>query len=63
IVYCASGHDVKHVIINGKLIVHNKKIQTINEEEILKEAEKTSRDFFDRINLCSEFNTTWKILR
>ncbi|MEM3924122.1 MAG: amidohydrolase [Zestosphaera sp.] len=62
IVYCASGHDVKHVIINGKLIVHNKKIQTINEEEILKEAEKAFESLSSRAGVCREVETWWHII-
>lgn len=62
LVYSASGHDVKHVIINGRLVVYDREIQTFNEEEVLLEAERASRNLFDRIDICSMPSTTWKIL-
>jgi len=39
IIYSANGADVKHSIINGKVIMENRKIKTLDEESILKESE------------------------
>ena len=39
IVYCATSDRVTDVIVNGKLVVENKKLLTVNEEEALAEAE------------------------
>ncbi|MEA3464104.1 MAG: amidohydrolase [Patescibacteria group bacterium] len=40
LVYCAGAQDVNNVIINGKVVMENREVKTINEEKILKEAEK-----------------------
>jgi cytosine/adenosine deaminase-related metal-dependent hydrolase len=44
IVYEADGHDVDTVIVDGKIIMENRKLKTVNEEDILcrmqKEAER-----------------------
>jgi 5-methylthioadenosine/S-adenosylhomocysteine deaminase len=40
IVYCATSDRVTDVIVNGKLVVENKKLLTVNEEEALAEAEE-----------------------
>jgi len=38
IVYCVNSGDVENVIIDGKIIVRNRKLKTMNEEKILKKA-------------------------
>jgi len=38
LVYSASGADVRDVIIDGKLVMENRKLLTLNEEEILRKA-------------------------
>lgn len=40
LVYCAKGGDVETVIINGRLVLQDRKLLTIDEETILKEAKK-----------------------
>ncbi len=37
LVYAASGADVRHVIINGQIIMHDRQILTLDEEELKKE--------------------------
>ena len=36
----ANGNDVENVIIDGKIIVENRRIQTINSLEILKKTQE-----------------------
>lgn len=38
--YAASGHDVESVIVNGKLLMENRKLTTIDEEQLYFEVEK-----------------------
>ncbi len=40
LVYCANSEDVDNVIINGKVIMRDRKVKTLNEESTLKEAQK-----------------------
>ena len=43
LVYSATGADVRDVIIDGKLIMENRKLLTLNEEEILEHAKEWGR--------------------
>jgi 5-methylthioadenosine/S-adenosylhomocysteine deaminase len=45
LVYCANSSDVENVIINGKIIMRNRKVLTMDEEKILAEA----REFQEKI--------------
>lgn len=40
LVYCANGADVSDVIVNGKIIMKNREVKTMDEEKILAEANK-----------------------
>jgi 5-methylthioadenosine/S-adenosylhomocysteine deaminase len=40
LVYAATGADVRDVIIDGKIVMQNRQLLTLNEEEILAEARK-----------------------
>lgn len=48
LVYSATGADVRDVIIDGKLVMDNRKLLTIDEEEILRKA----REYRMRISDC-----------
>jgi len=45
LVYCENGRSVESVIIGGKLVMHNGKLLTVNEEEILGEIHDLMPDF------------------
>ncbi|MEM4164169.1 MAG: amidohydrolase [Candidatus Caldarchaeum sp.] len=40
LVYAASGEDVRDVMVNGKFVVRNKQALTLNEEEVIRNANK-----------------------
>ncbi len=40
IVYCASAGDVEDAVINGKIVMRNKEVKTLDEDKILHEAGK-----------------------
>lgn len=48
IVYAASGSDVSTTIIDGKIVMQDRKLVTLNEDEILKNAQKVSEDLLKR---------------
>jgi 5-methylthioadenosine/S-adenosylhomocysteine deaminase len=54
LVYAAHGSDVSETIVNGKLIVENQKILTINIEELLDEAEKAKDNLLQRLKDSKE---------
>ena len=62
IVLSASGHDVRDVIIDGRIVMLDRRIRTFNEEEILKEAEKAAYSLFSRTGICKDIDTPWNIL-
>ena len=43
LVYSASGADVKHSIVNGRVLMEDYRIQSLDEESILKEAVRWGR--------------------
>ena len=43
------GDDVDTVIVNGRIVVENRKSKTISEEEVNKIAQETSAKFWDRL--------------
>jgi 5-methylthioadenosine/S-adenosylhomocysteine deaminase len=44
IVYSASGSDVDTVIVDGKTLMENKNVKTLDEEEVVLKAQKTATD-------------------
>jgi len=42
IVYSACGSDVDTVIIDGKILMENRNVKTLDEEEVVLEAQKTA---------------------
>jgi 5-methylthioadenosine/S-adenosylhomocysteine deaminase len=49
IVYSGEGRDVETVIIDGKIVMENRKIQTIDEVKVLEESQKSSERILDRL--------------
>jgi 5-methylthioadenosine/S-adenosylhomocysteine deaminase len=49
LVYCANAGDVKDVIIDGNLIMENRKILNINEELLIKKSQKAAERLQERI--------------
>ena len=46
VVYCCNNSDVYTVIINGRLVMYKRRILTVNEKEVIKNAIKTYREHF-----------------
>ncbi|MBP1717711.1 MAG: 5-methylthioadenosine/S-adenosylhomocysteine deaminase, partial [Deltaproteobacteria bacterium] len=44
LVYAATGADVRDVIIDGRIVMQNRRILTLDEEEILSEAKNWQRE-------------------
>jgi 5-methylthioadenosine/S-adenosylhomocysteine deaminase len=42
IVYSARGSDVDTVIVDGKILMENRKVRTLNEEDVMREAESAA---------------------
>lgn len=48
LVYSATGSDVETAIVNGKMIMENRKVLTLDEEDVIEKAQKTAEDFLSR---------------
>jgi cytosine/adenosine deaminase-related metal-dependent hydrolase len=61
LVYSAMGSDVKHVIIDGRLVVFNRQILTFDEEEVLRKADEAAFNLYERAGVCREPDLKWPI--
>lgn len=57
-----SSADVHTVVVAGKLIMEERRIQTVNEKEILKEAEARGLAIAERTGLASISQTYWPVI-
>lgn len=48
IVYCGKAANIETVIIDGRIIMENRVIKTINEEEVLRKTQKITEDIHER---------------
>ena len=48
IVYSAHGSDVDTVIVDGKILMENRQVKTLDEQAIMEKAEKTALDLLSR---------------
>lgn len=56
LVYSANGSEVEHVMIDGKFIVKNRELLTVNEKEKIKAAQKAANQISKRVE--NEFHST-----
>jgi len=60
LVYSADGSCVDNVIIDGKIIMRDKTILTVDEMEVLQKVKDTAQDMKDRLKL--EIPSKWKVV-
>jgi len=48
LVYSAQGSDVDTVIVDGEILMENRKVKTLNESEVMEKAQKTARDLIEK---------------
>lgn len=61
VVYTATGQDVELVVVDGKVLVQGGELQTMNEQEIVEEAKKRSREVVERAGLSSKMQGRWPV--
>lgn len=49
LIFSGSGRDVKTVIVNGKTVVKNREMQTVDEEKIRRKAQERTTDMYESI--------------
>ncbi len=62
LVYAAMGSDVRNVIVDGKIIMRDRRVLTLDEEKILEDADKAAASLYERAGICVEPDTIWKII-
>ena len=60
VVYSAQGTDVDNVVIDGKFIVKDREILTMNEQEVIDNAKKTIIEVLDKTKI--ENKPRWKMI-
>jgi cytosine/adenosine deaminase-related metal-dependent hydrolase len=59
VVYTATGRDVGVVVVDGKMVVKGGQLLTMNENEIVEEAKRRSREVVQRAALTEKVNGRW----
>jgi 5-methylthioadenosine/S-adenosylhomocysteine deaminase len=54
VVYAAEASDVRTVVIDGQIVMHNGELTTINEREVIDEASEQAKHLFQRARLDGE---------
>ncbi|MCS7131413.1 MAG: amidohydrolase family protein, partial [Hadesarchaea archaeon] len=54
IVYNAVGSDVDTVIIDGKIVMQEREVLTLDEAKVLEDAQRTAEDLLDRLGEMDE---------
>jgi cytosine/adenosine deaminase-related metal-dependent hydrolase len=62
VVYSATGRDVEMVVVDGKAVVKDGKLTTMDEEAIWKEAAWRSKEVVARAGLSKEVGARWPVL-
>jgi cytosine/adenosine deaminase-related metal-dependent hydrolase len=60
LVYAGSGHAVDTVIVNGRLLMRNRKLLTMDEAEVKKKAIRHSKDLIERAGV--DISPKWPVL-
>jgi cytosine/adenosine deaminase-related metal-dependent hydrolase len=61
VVYTATGRDVDVVVVDGRVLVQNGELLTMDEKEIVEEAKKRSREVVERAGLSSKVKGRWPV--
>jgi len=61
VVFAANGSHVQDVIVDGKIIMKNRNVLTLDEDEVLREVELRSSELFKRTGICVEPNIRYPL--
>ena len=53
LVYCANGSDVETLIVDGKIIMENRRVLTMDEAEVLQKANEVSASVMKEAGIVS----------
>jgi 5-methylthioadenosine/S-adenosylhomocysteine deaminase len=60
LIHAGSGESANTVIIDGKVVMQNRKIETVDESEILSRAQKAAEEVAERAGLTAFTKPKWK---
>jgi cytosine/adenosine deaminase-related metal-dependent hydrolase len=61
VVYTATGRDVDTVVVDGNVVVQNGALLTMDEEEIVREAKRRSKEVVERAGLGKKVQPRWPV--
>ncbi|KAF7516082.1 hypothetical protein PCG10_002481 [Penicillium crustosum] len=61
VVYTTIGRDVDVVVVNGKVVVKNGELMTMDEKEIVQEAQRRSKEVVERAGLGKKVQGRWPV--
>ena len=61
VVYTATGRDVELVVVDGNVVVNNGGLVTMDEQEIVREAQKRSKEVVKRAGLDGRVQPIWPV--
>ncbi|KAJ5101260.1 hypothetical protein NUU61_003482 [Penicillium alfredii] len=61
VVYTATGREVDVVVVDGKMLVKNAELLTMNETDVIEEAKVRSRQVFARAGLENKMTGRWPV--
>lgn len=61
LVYSANGSSVDTVMINGKIIMENRKVKTFKEQMVLEKAQKTGEKIIEKLEEGGHAKLTWDV--
>lgn len=62
VVYTATGRDVRFVMVDGKVVVREGELVTMDEGEVVREAERRSREVVERAGLEGKVGARWPVV-
>ena len=60
-VYAGDGHDVNTVIVDGKVLMKERRVLTMDEEDVLSKSQKTAERLIDRAGLDAKLKPAWPV--
>ncbi|KAL2868989.1 amidohydrolase [Aspergillus lucknowensis] len=61
VVYTATGRDVDVVVVDGKMVVERGELLTMDEREIVQEAQRRSQEVIERAGLTGKVQPRWRV--
>ena len=62
LVYSASGHMVETVIINGKIVMYDRKVLTVDENDIMEDLRRREDDLKGRLKMSEMIISPWNFV-